>query len=92
MSAESFREAAECLRVIAHPHRLQLLQLLLNDSYTVGELAAECGIASSVCSEHLRMMQRCGFLTSERNGRQMYYRVSEPHVETILKCMESRFG
>lgn len=92
LSDDAYRQAAECLRVIAHPHRLQILQLLLSDSFTVGELAEKCGIASSVCSEHLRTMQRCGFLMSERKGREMYYRVSEPHIEQILQCVESRFA
>ncbi|MCC6953679.1 MAG: winged helix-turn-helix transcriptional regulator [Deltaproteobacteria bacterium] len=89
---DALQAAAECLRVVAHPHRLKILQLLLADSYAVGELAKTCGIASAVCSEHLRTMQRCGFLTAERRGRHTYYRVKEPHVEDLLRCMESRFG
>lgn len=92
LPVDALRQAAECLRVLAHAHRLQILQLLLDDSYTVGELAERCEIASAVCSEHLRMMERCGFLSSRREGRHTYYSVSEPHVADILKCVESRFG
>lgn len=35
-------QAAECLRILAHPHRLRIIQMLLQGSYTVGELAEAC--------------------------------------------------
>jgi len=89
---ESLAEVAECLRALAHPHRLRMVQLLLQGDYTVGELAEECGLPSPMASEHLRLMQRCGFLASEKEGRRVYYRVVEPHLEAILKCVEDRFG
>jgi DNA-binding transcriptional ArsR family regulator len=44
-----------------------------------------------MASEHLRLMQRCGFLSSEKEGRKVYYRVAEPHLKPILKCIEDRF-
>jgi hypothetical protein len=36
-------------------------------------------------------MQRCGFFTSEREGRRVYYQVAEPHLKDLMKCVESRF-
>ena len=66
--------------------------MLLRDRYTVGELAEACGIPSHMASEHLRLMQRCGFLTNEREGRKAYYRIVEMHLAGILACIESRFG
>ncbi len=89
---DALEKAAECLRTLAHPHRLRMVQMLLRDRYTVGELADACGIPSHMASEHLRLMQHCGFLTNERVGRKAYYRVVEPHLGNILACVESRFG
>jgi DNA-binding transcriptional ArsR family regulator len=88
----ALEQAAECLKTLAHPHRLRMVQLLLHGRYTVGELADACEIRSHMASEHLRLMQRCGFLISEKSGRQVYYRVAEPHLAKILKCVEERFG
>lgn len=87
---ESLNEAAECLRVLAHPHRLRMLQMLLAGQYTVGELAEACELPAAMASEHLRLMQRCGFLASEKEGRCVYYAVVEPHIKNILKCIEQR--
>ncbi|HWA97483.1 MAG TPA: metalloregulator ArsR/SmtB family transcription factor, partial [Pirellulales bacterium] len=85
-------QAAECLRALAHPHRLRMLQMLLRGRYTVGELAEACGIPSHMASEHLRLMQRCQFLVSEKQGRNAYYRVAEPHLADLMACVEARFG
>lgn len=86
-----FLPAAECLKVIAHPQRLFLLHLLEQGEYTVGELAEACDIPSHMASEHLRLMMRCGLLRVASEGRKRFYTVSEPHVKTILNCIEERF-
>jgi ArsR family transcriptional regulator, zinc-responsive transcriptional repressor len=89
---DALEQAAECLRVLAHPHRLRMVQMLLRDRYTVGELATACGIPSHMASEHLRLMQRCGFLNSAKDGRKVHYQIVETPLANILACIESRFG
>ncbi|MEZ5942391.1 MAG: metalloregulator ArsR/SmtB family transcription factor [Planctomycetaceae bacterium] len=89
--AAKFADAAECLKTLAHPVRLRMVQMLLEGRYTVGELAQDCGVPDNVASEHLRLMQRCGFFTSQREGRRVYYEVAEPHLENLMNCIKSRF-
>lgn len=88
---EALGQAAECLRLLAHPHRLRMIQMLLQGDYAVGELAEACELPTAMASEHLRLMQRCGLLSSEKEGRKVFYRVAEPHLKSILKCIEDRF-
>jgi DNA-binding transcriptional ArsR family regulator len=90
-SLDALGQAAECLRVLAHPHRLRMIQMLLQGDYTVTELADSCDLPTAMASEHLRLMQRCGFLSSEKVGRKVFYRVTEPHLKDILNCIEERF-
>jgi len=87
----ALEQAAECLKTLGHPHRLRMIQMLLRGRYTVGELAEACQIPSHMASEHLRLMQRCGFLTCQKDGRKNFYEVSEPHLENIMQCVEARF-
>lgn len=92
---EDLGAAAECLRVLAHPHRLRMLQMLRRADYTVGQLAEACELASPAASEHLRLMERCGFLSATKDGRRRFYRLTAdhgPHIEAILDCIESRFA
>jgi DNA-binding transcriptional ArsR family regulator len=92
VSLEALGQAAECLKILAHPHRLRMVQMLLRGRYTVGELAEACEIPSAMASEHLRLMQRCGFMVSEKEGRKAYYQITEPHLANIMACIEARFG
>jgi DNA-binding transcriptional ArsR family regulator len=92
LDLDALAEAAECLKTLAHPHRLRIVQLLLRGRYTVGQLAEACQLPSHMASEHLRLMQRCGLLCSERAGRRTYYQVAQPHLAEIMACIESRFG
>lgn len=90
-SLEALGEAAECLRVLAHPHRLRMIQMLLQGDHIVAELAQACELPAAMASEHLRLMQRCGLLSSQKEGRKVYYQIAEPHLKHILKCVENRF-
>lgn len=91
-SLDALTQAAECLKTLAHPHRLRMVQMLLQGRYTVGELAEACEIPSHMASEHLRLMQRSGFLTSKKEGRKAYYQIVETHLANIMTCIEARFG
>ncbi|MDB4534441.1 metalloregulator ArsR/SmtB family transcription factor [Vicingaceae bacterium] len=85
--------AAECLKALAHPSRLQIVQnLMTGKRYSVNDLAAACNLSQPATSDHLRLMQRCGFLTSERDGRTVYYEISEQHLHDIMACIQDRFG
>jgi ArsR family transcriptional regulator, zinc-responsive transcriptional repressor len=91
MSLEKLQQAAECLKTLAHPHRLRMIQMLLVDRYAVGKLAEACEIPSHMASEHLKLLERCGFLKSQREGRFVYYEIIEPHLKSLIACLENRF-
>jgi ArsR family transcriptional regulator, zinc-responsive transcriptional repressor len=88
---KDLEQAAECLKTLAHPVRLRMVQLMLRGEYTVGQLAEACRLPSHMASEHLRMMQHCGLLGRRQDGRKTYYQVAEPSLEQIVKCVERRF-
>ncbi|MBS0616322.1 MAG: winged helix-turn-helix transcriptional regulator [Verrucomicrobia bacterium] len=84
-------QAADCLRTLSHPHRLQMVDLLLEKERKVGELAKACKILSHVASEHLQLLKAKGLLSSQRKGKCVYYFVSEEALASILKCVRNRF-
>ena len=92
MDISSFQNAAECLKVLAHPQRLRIIWLLKKESLSVGAIAEKLKLQSHVTSEHLRLMLRCGFLNAEREGRSIFYSVKDPHLFELLNCMEKRFN
>ena len=93
LNIDALHDAAECLRILAHPHRLQIVQMLLTGKkYSVNDIAEECQLAQPTTSEHLRLMQRCGFLASQKDGRTVFYSIAEPHLQDIMNCIQKRFG
>jgi ArsR family transcriptional regulator, zinc-responsive transcriptional repressor len=89
---DSLTEAAECLKTLAHPHRLRIVEMLLQDRYTVGELAAALEVPSNIASGHLRLMQRCGMLEPTRDGKNVYYTIADPCLKKIMTCIRERFA
>lgn len=91
MSREQLAQAADCLRILAHPQRLELVQCLLAHRYTVGELAEACDLSPAMTSGHLRLMQRCGILALQRDSRHVYYSIAEPCLRELMTCIAHRF-
>ncbi len=82
-------QAAHCLRVMAHPARLRMVELLLSERQSVGQLAERCGLRPHQACEHLRLLQNCGYLSSERQGREVYYQVISSTLPALIACIRA---
>ena len=79
--------AAECLRVLAHPVRLRIVELLTRGEFSVHQLATLCHIAPNQACGHLRLMKSHGLLTCRRAGRTVYYVVCDGRLPEVLACL-----
>jgi DNA-binding transcriptional ArsR family regulator len=75
---------AQLFRVLGHPVRIRILELLVSGERTVGELQAELELDSSGTSQHLAALRQLGLLESRRAGTSSYYRVKDPCVSELL--------
>ncbi|HEY2353799.1 MAG TPA: helix-turn-helix domain-containing protein [Gaiellaceae bacterium] len=86
MTAEPIRPApmtAAQLRGLAHPLRLELLQLLLAEGpATATQLARRLGESSGSTSYHLRALHRAGMVeeAEQRNGRERWWQRTQGHI------------
>ncbi len=78
---------ATALRVLAHPHRLGIVERLMEQDLTVGELAVALDIPPNACSQHLNLMRAHGLLAGRRVGRAVYYRVDNPSATNVIRCI-----
>ena len=88
---EHMEQAAGCLKVIAHPVRLQVIEVLLDNRLAVGELAELTSTPQNVMSEHLKRLRDHGLISMERDGRKVYCRVAEPGLRSIIQCVQARY-
>lgn len=75
---------AQLFRVLGHPIRIRILELLLDGERTVGELQAALSLDSSGTSQHLAALRAQGVLESRRAGSSVYYRLRDPRVSQLL--------
>lgn len=78
---------AAALRVLAHPHRLKMVELLMERDLTVGELAEALDIPPNACSQHLNLMRAHGLLAHRRHGKEVHYRVENPSAANVIRCI-----
>lgn len=87
IAPEVLERVASALRVLAHPHRLRIVELLEADDLSVGQLAAELGIPQAACSQHLNRMRAHGLLRAQREGKEVYYQIANPQALSVLGCI-----
>jgi ArsR family transcriptional regulator len=75
---------AQLFRVLGHPVRIRILELLLDGELTVGELQAALSLDSSGASQHLAALRQHGVLENRRAGTSVYYRIRDPRVSQLL--------
>lgn len=89
---EFIKEAAECLKVMGHPMRIRIVDILTQGDFAVGEIAELCDLPPHQACEHLRLLQGHGLLGSERRGRTVYYKIAHPRLPRLLECIKSSCG
>ncbi len=92
---------ARFFRVLGDPTRVRLIRLLEEGERSVGELVEAIGEPQPRVSTHLACLRHCGFVETERRGREVIYRlaltglerllaqaaeVSEPQCERLASC------
>jgi rhodanese-related sulfurtransferase len=65
---------------MANPHRLELLDLLVQAPRTVEELAREAGLSVANASQHLQRLKQARLVIAEREGLYQRYRLADPAV------------
>lgn len=79
-----YRLKADFFRLLGHPVRVRILELLRDGELTVGELQAALELDSGGTSQHLTAMRRQGILERRKAGTNVYYRVKDPRTFQLL--------
>lgn len=76
--------AARFFRVLGDPTRLRIVEALTVSERTVGELVALVGQAQPRISTHLACLRHCGFVATERQGKEIVYRLALHGLDSVL--------
>ena len=81
---DTLEKMAETLKAIAHPVRLQIVNILMNGERSVGELVRTLGTKQSLTSQQLSILKSRGVLKSRRNGNVVFYSLHNDGIKNIM--------
>lgn len=87
-NGEKIIKASNMLKAIAHPIRMQVVELLeANSSLNVTEIYSNLDIEQAVASHHLTILKDRDLLQSEREGKHTFYRLKHKQLSQIIDCI-----
>ncbi|MBI3883641.1 MAG: helix-turn-helix transcriptional regulator, partial [Sphingobacteriales bacterium] len=87
------KKAALTLRALNHKLRQQLLKLIDEEKkITVTEIYVKLKLEQSVASQHLAILRKAGIVTTQRDGKFIYYIVNHKRIEEINKFVSELVG
>lgn len=82
-----FKKHADILSSLAHPTRLEIIQLLRGQSLNVSQIVQMIGRSQANISQHLMLLREAGVLLSNKIGKESYYRVSHKNFTKAIDLM-----
>lgn len=80
---------ARFFRGLGDPTRLRIVQLLLDGRRTVSAIVRELGVQQGRISSHLMCLRWCGYVSARREGKWVYYSVTDSRVRDILHLAQA---
>lgn len=78
------------LRALNHKLRQQMMRLIdEKGKVTVTELYIHLRVEQSVASQHLAILRKAGFVTTNREGKFIYYSINTERIKALTQCMDS---
>ncbi|MHC4559141.1 MAG: ArsR/SmtB family transcription factor [Planctomycetota bacterium] len=87
MDKKIAEHVAEVLKAVAHPARLQIIELLEAEEMCVGDIVEALGGKQAITSQQINMMKDKGVLNCRRDGAKVYYRIENKNVIKLLHCI-----
>jgi ArsR family transcriptional regulator len=85
----AFESEARLLALLAHPIRLQIVELLRHGEVCVCDMQAALNQRQAYVSQHLMALREAGLVTCRKDGLHVYYQLSDPRVLRVLDQIQA---
>ncbi len=87
------KKAALVLRALNHKLRQQVIKTIHESKrLTVTELYVKLRLEQSVASQHLAILRKAGIVTTERDGKFIFYTINSSRIEAINEFVKNLVG
>jgi DNA-binding transcriptional ArsR family regulator len=80
---------AKYFRAFGDPTRLHILELLAEGELSVGEIVEQIDTSQPRTSAHLACLRWCGFVSTRREHRTVYYRLADQRTKAMLELAQA---
>lgn len=80
MYSRIFKFHANLLKALAHPRRLEIIHLLRDQELPVSDIHTMLDLPQANISQHLMVLRDSQVVTTRRDGKQVYYQLSDPKI------------
>lgn len=88
---EDILQAAQAMKAIAHPLRLQILCVLGDREVSVQDIVDQVGTSQSNISQHLGILREKGVLATRKDANRVYYRIGDLRTLKLVGLMRDVF-
>lgn len=74
---------------MGHPLRIQIVHLLRDGPKRVNDIAEELEVNQATASRHLAVLRNTGILSTQRQGTDILYKITNSQVTEICEAMRS---
>ncbi len=75
---------SEFFKLFGDKTRLRIIEVLMYGELSVGSIAQALDMSQSSISHQLRLLKRSRLVKSRKDGKRVYYSISDEHVETVF--------
>lgn len=84
-----FQMQCEICKALGHPLRLAIVDRLDAGETSASDLIADLEISKANLSKHMSLLAHGGIVESRREGRQIFYRLTDPEIHKACSIMRS---
>jgi DNA-binding transcriptional ArsR family regulator len=84
-----FEMQCQICKSMAHPQRLEIVELLARRPMSAAALIAELETSKANLSKHMAQLQQAGIVEAKKTGREVNYKLSHPEIHEACTIMRS---
>lgn len=90
--ASQLDTTAQIFKILTHPGRISILELLRDGEHCVCHLEAILGLRQATISQQLAVLRDAGIIQDRRDGWNIYYRVVNDQIFSVLDAARTFTG
>ena len=83
----AYEQISAALKLLAHPERLRILDVLRRRAECVCHLEALMDKPQPYISQQLRILRDAGVISDQKQGQNVFYRLDDPRIEAWLETV-----